>query len=93
MGEIIHMPARPQVVERYTAIKSYGEFGRMSLVLARMVTTEPTPLTLVLDGLPEGIGFEILGRAHDTPDGIALADHMAHAVTMALMHICEDRPV
>ncbi len=89
MGDVIHLPARAETVELYKAVKTYGTFGPMSVTLARSTMTEPTCLALCLDGLPEGVGFEVLGRAHNSPEGITLADHMAHAVTMALMHTYE----
>lgn len=86
MGDVIPMPPRPRIAERYTALKTYGQFGAMSVALARIVTTEEAPLALVLDGLPKGVGFEVLARFNDTPNGNVLADQFAHAVTMALMH-------
>lgn len=92
MGDVIHLPARPEVVERYEAVKTYGEFGRMSVTLARSTMAYPDHLALCLDGLPEGVGFEVLGRVHDSPEGIALADHMATAVTLALMHVVDENP-
>lgn len=89
MGDILHLPPQPEVVERYQAVKTYGTFGRMSVTLARGTMGDQGLLALCLDGLPEGVGFEILGRVPDTPEGIELADLVARAVTLALTHGCD----
>lgn len=86
MGDVVHLPPRPEVVERYEALKTYGTFGRMSVTLARSTLGDQGYVALCLDGLPEGVGFEVLERFRHTPEGIALADLVAGAVTMALMH-------
>jgi len=67
MGDILHLPPRPEVVERYQAVKTYGTFGRMSVTMARGHHGRPGGLlALCLDGLPEGVGFEVLGRVEGT---------------------------
>ena len=91
MGEIITLHKLGPIIEHFTAVKHYESFGDQSLVLATtLAESTPIALALVLDGLGPEVGFEVLCRMPNTDEGRALADQMARAVSLALMHLIPD---
>jgi hypothetical protein len=86
MGDVIRMPQRPRVVERFQEIIAYAEFGPLRITMAKS-DTDSSSLALILDGLGPEIGFEVLGRFSDDDHGRSTCDAMAKAVSLALLHL------